>query len=207
MANSYWNYVTTLVPNTLADANVVNTSFTGIESGFALIETEFTNRKKVYYAPTQACSSKTAVTFLTLPSWTEEINVIIGQTSLIAGALTQHVIQLGTSSGVEATSYDTSIVDSVDAAATSGDRSIVAGFPIASSSNSLTLVQGQVKIMRITGNEWISSSQMTNYTAGAITSHNATGNKTLAGTLDRLVFTNLNSLLMDAGNIKVICEG
>ena len=51
MANSYWNFVTALAAGTLARAEDVNTSFTGINTGLDLIETEFNKAIQITNAP------------------------------------------------------------------------------------------------------------------------------------------------------------
>lgn len=51
MANSFWNYVTSLVAGTLAEAEPVNTSFDGIESGFTAVEAITDQAVKVTNSP------------------------------------------------------------------------------------------------------------------------------------------------------------
>ncbi len=51
MANSFWNFVTQLVPNNLAKAEDVNTNFSGVEAGFNLVEAQTLQSIKVTNTP------------------------------------------------------------------------------------------------------------------------------------------------------------
>jgi len=51
MANSFWNFVTQFVPNTLAKAEDVNTNFSGVDAGFTLVETQTLQAIKIIDTP------------------------------------------------------------------------------------------------------------------------------------------------------------
>jgi hypothetical protein len=153
-----------------------------------------------------ASTSGTSVDFTGLPSWVKRITVMLNGVSTNSTSGLQ--IQLGTSSGVEATSY------SVNTAIVRGTYVGVAGAATATTGfvlqiavvNAADTVSGHLTLTNISGNIWIGSGIV-----GAGTAENTfmiAGTKTTAATLDRVRITTVTGTpTFDAGSINILYEG
>lgn len=151
-------------------------------------------------ATSVASTSGTAIDFTGIPSWAKRITVILNGVS--GSGSSGRLIQIGTSSGIDATGYV--------AYGGGGGLSVLSstsGF-ILYNGNAADTNFGHVLITNISGNIWVSSH------CGGLTGSGANyffaggGNKTLSGTLDRLRITHVtNTETFDAGSINIIYEG
>lgn len=147
----------------------------------------------------QASTSGTAITFSSLPAGLNRITVILNGVSLSGGD--NILVQLGDSGGVENTGYVSSSGQTVHSG--SGDvASSTAGFVI-NVGNSARVVSGTMLLARIDGNTWVSS-----HSGKVDTTRDFSGggNKTLSGTLDRVVVTRTGTDTFDAGQINIFYE-
>ena len=142
-----------------------------------------------------ATTSGTTADFTGIPSWVKRITVLINGVSF---ATTSNVlIQLGTSSGIEATGYSST--------ASSGTSigNNTTGFLNDTVSSTATTQSGLMIIATLGSNIWVASgnSGLGNATAVNVNA----GVKTLSGTLDRIRVTG-NGATFDAGSINILYE-
>jgi hypothetical protein len=140
---------------------------------------------------TQASTSGTAINFTGIPSWVQKVTVNFYNVSTNGNS--QVLIRLGTSSGVETTSYQASTMY-VSSAVGSG-----VGFNtfFASATNSR---QGSIVFTLVGSNVWVGVG-MIGDGGNVIT---MAGTKALAATLDRVQITTVNGTdLFDAGSINI----
>jgi hypothetical protein len=147
-----------------------------------------------------ASTSGVAIDFTGIPSWAKRVTVMFNGVSL--SATSDLLIQLGTSSGIESTSYASSCSS---LAATVNTVSSTTGFII--TAGAAAMVQsGHLIITNISGSIWIES-HATARTDSAATRLGG-GTKTLSGTLDRVRITTVNGTdTFDAGSINILYEG
>lgn len=209
MSNSYWNFTTTLIPGSTARAEDVNSSFSGIQSGLDAVEAAITERGKVYAPAAQSCSGLTTASFLTIPSWSTDITMGISGISFSTATSTNILVQIGDSGGLETASYSNSLVWSAVGATPLGDEAMSTGYYVAlNAADAGNVFRGEVRLKKITGNEWMATSLINNSNAAAAqTSFSLTASKTLSGVLDRIALTNTGLVQMDAGNIVVTARG
>ena len=143
----------------------------------------------------QASTSGTSIDFTGIPSWVKRITVLINGVSF---ATTSNVlIQLGTSSGIEATGYSST--------ASSGTSigNNTTGFLNDTVSSTATTQSGLMIIATLGSNIWVASgnSGLGNATAVNVNA----GVKTLSGTLDRIRVTG-NGATFDAGSVNILYE-
>jgi hypothetical protein len=147
-----------------------------------------------------ASTSGTSIDFTSIPSWVKRITVMFSGVSTNGSSIAQ--IQIGTSGGVQTTTY-------LGAAQSSGGVSnFSSGFLLSGSAFASTVVfHGSVTICLIdsSNGSWAysgvlgrSDSAQATYTAGS---------KTLSGTLDRVRITTVNGTdTFDAGSINILYE-
>jgi hypothetical protein len=144
-------------------------------------------------ATAQATTSGTSIDFTGIPSWAKRITVMLSGVS--TNGTTSILIQLGTASGIEATSY-------LGAYATTNYST---GFLIVSSSAS-NVFHGHSIITNISSNTWVQHSVIGLSSSGA--SLTGGGTKALSGTLDRVRLTTVNGTdTFDAGEVNIMYEG
>jgi len=150
-----------------------------------------------------ASTSGTAIDFTGIPSWAKRITIIFNGVST-NGNSPLHV-KLGTSSGLESTGY---VGTSSGFLATSSNAEAMqtTGFSLYVTA-SAALNIGQMVITTVGSNVWIASYNIAHsgatYLAGI-----GNGNKTLAGTLDRVRITTVNGTdTFDAGSVNIMYEG
>lgn len=147
----------------------------------------------------QNSTSGTSITFSSIPSWVKRITIMFNGVSLSGIALP--LIQIGAGS-TDTTGYTSTSVIAVDAAVSSGGSS-TSGFVIRSAA-AANIVSGHMVLTNISGNIWISSHVAKQTSAAAVFGG---GDKTLSGTLDRVVITTSNGTdTFDAGSINILYE-
>jgi hypothetical protein len=147
-----------------------------------------------------ASTSGTSIDFTSIPSWVKRITVMFKNVSLNGGA--EKLIQLGTSSGVTTSGYQSGSV------IVYGTHSVIItsnanGFVIRSDQPSEE-INGHYVFTLIGSNGWVGSSIVENYSDrcwfGA-------GRVDLAATLDRVRITSTNGTdTFDAGTINILYE-
>ena len=148
----------------------------------------------------QNTTSGTSIDFLNIPSWAKKITVIFNDVS--TNGISPSQIQLGTSSGIDATSYKSAASNQAGTTSTS-----TTGLLITESTILATATTSGLCVITLLGsNIWVSSSVVIN-TATANLRYSG-GVKTLSGTLDRLRLTTVNGTdTFDNGSVNILIEG
>lgn len=148
---------------------------------------------------TAVTASGTSVDFTGIPATAKRITVMFNTVSL--SGTSDFLIRLGTASGIESTSYESS-AEYGGTAATSGIGLIVRN------SGSANLHNGLYIICLISPNLWIGSGVIRpGVTGGGGTGGTATGYKPTTATLDRIRITTVNGTdTFDAGTINIMYE-
>jgi hypothetical protein len=148
-----------------------------------------------------ASTSGTSIDFTAIPSWVKRITVMFNNVSLSGGA--EKLLQLGTSSGVTTSGYESNSV-----IAYASNSLIIAssssGFLIRSDQATEKL-NGHYIFTLISDNNWVGSSIVQNYSDRVW--HGA-GKINLGGTLDRVRITSTNGTdTFDFGTVNILYEG
>lgn len=158
---------------------------------------------KLTVATAQASTSGTSIDFTSIPSWVKRITVMFNGVSTNAtysSANNLIQIQLGTSSGIDATSYVGGAVRLDGGLAT---YSYSTGFAESNQFTSATDARyGSFVIQNIAGNTWVESHSLvvTDVSVGS-------GSKALSGTLTQLRITTVGGTdTFDAGTINIMYE-
>lgn len=150
-----------------------------------------------------ASTSGTSIDFTGIPSTAKRITVMFSGVSTNGSSIP--IVQLGTSSGVETTSYISQAAFS-GATNSCGGTAYTTGFAIASA-NLANLSYGHMTITLVGSNIWVSSHIIGSNSAGIIYSLQGAGTKTTAATLDRVRITTVNGTdTFDAGTINIFYE-
>ena len=137
----------------------------------------------------------TSIDFTGIPSWAKRITVSLNGVSKNSTA--SLLFQLGTSSGVETTSYASSGTNFV------GNVTSTAGFIIADGAAAYT-TYGHLVLTNLSNNLWIGS--FIGSTSSTLFFLSA-GTKTLSGTLDRIRMTTSSGTdTFDAGSVNIMYE-
>lgn len=134
--------------------------------------------------------SNTVFNFTSIPSWVKRITVIFSSVS--TNGTSNMTVRLGTSSGVETTSY-ASVYSNVGAAA-AGSTANTNGFTIGNGA-ATDVLNGMMSIVQINTNIWVAAGQFAWGTTPATSA--VSGTKTLGGTLDRVQITTVASPAVD----------
>jgi len=147
-----------------------------------------------------ATTSGTAIDFTSIPSWVKKITVMFNDVSTNGTSPTQ--IQLGTSGGIDATSYKSVASNQAGTTTTS-----TTGLLITDSTIVATATTSGLCIITLLGsNIWVYNSIVVNTTTGNL--RYSGGVKTLSGTLDRVRITTINGTdTFDNGSINILMEG
>jgi len=155
---------------------------------------------------TAVSASGTSVTFTGIPSWAKRITVLFSGLSMNGASTNSFVIRLGTSGGVETTSYASSMVYA-QASGTSAGSSNTTGF-LVYAAGSTNLIDGAMTIALLdsANNTWVS------YGGVALSGQNyagvSAGKKSLSDVLTRVQIATANGTdTFDAGTINIIYEG
>jgi len=153
---------------------------------------------------TVTTASGTFFDFTGIPSWVKRITVMFNQVSTTgtSGIL----IQLGTSSGVEATGYAGSAIALQGSAVSSAANTSSIGLFVAVAFNTAAdIYSGNVVLTNISGNIWVQSGVVGNTAASRIT--NSTGIKQTAAVLDRVRIATVNGTdTFDLGSVNILYE-
>lgn len=147
-----------------------------------------------------ASTSGTSIDFTSIPNWVKRITVMFNNVSLNGNA--EKLLQLGTSSGVTTSGYESNSV------IVYGTNSVIiassaSGFLIRSDQPGEKL-NGHYVFTLISANNWVGSSIVQNYSDRVW--HGA-GKIDLSGTLDRVRITSTNGTdTFDAGTINILYE-
>jgi len=149
-----------------------------------------------------ASTSGTSIDFTGIPSWVKRITVMFSGVSTNGSSIVQ--VQLGTSGGIQATSY----LGSVDSTSTGVNAAIfTTGLALERSATgtAANLRNGLVTFANLTSNTW-SGTCLIGYSNLATVSLGATS-IALGGTLDRVRITTVNGTdTFDAGSINIFYE-
>ena len=147
-----------------------------------------------------ASTSGTSIDFTSIPSWVKRITVMFDQVSTNGSAYIR--VQLGTSSGVETTGYNSSSAY-LGGAIGAGDST--AGFDSYGDSSATAVRSGLYTFTLLGSNTWVmNASYRYGMSAYGIIIY---GSKTLSGTLDRVRITPANGTdAFDAGTINILYE-
>jgi hypothetical protein len=149
-------------------------------------------------ATAQASTSGTSIDFTGIPSWAKRITVMFNGVSTSGTSNIQ--IQIGDGS-VSATGYN-----SAYSSAANGQIATT-GFVVTYTNATAYLRTGHFVLTLQSGNTWIGSGLLLDYSNTVVTSSSA-GSKALTSTLDRVRITTVNGTdTFDAGSINVMWEG
>lgn len=148
-----------------------------------------------------ATTSGTEHDFTSIPSWVKKITVMIDGVS--TDGLTDIVIQIGTSTGIENTGYLSANVSFGASANATGNYTT--GFGMDTNASAANTLHGSFVLTKLDGNTWTMN--------GGVAYSNTTsaivvfGSKTLSGVLDRVRLTTANGTdTFDAGKINILYE-
>jgi hypothetical protein len=148
----------------------------------------------------KATTSGTSIDFTGIPSWAKKITVMFNDVSTNGTSPSQ--IQLGTSSGIDATSYKSTASNQAGTTSTSTTGLLITDSTIIATATT----SGLCVIALLGSNIWVSNSVVVNTTAANL--RYSGGVKTLSGTLDRVRITTVNGTdTFDAGSINILIEG
>ena len=148
-----------------------------------------------------ASTSGTSIDFTGIPSWVKRITVMFDQVSTNGTSVMQ--IQLGTSSGIQATGYNSAY--SYNGPSNSGGA-ITTGFGIW---NNLAADNrsGLATIALLNNNIWTAFGGFTNQGGQPGYTFFTSGSKSLGATLDRIRITTVNGTdTFDLGSINILYE-
>jgi hypothetical protein len=187
--------------NTLVLPTGAGSAYQVVRNGATAGSLEFTD--KIVSGTAVASTSGTSIDFTGIPSWVKRVTVMFNGVSLSGTALP--LIQLGTSSGVEATGYlgcGTNTSGGIGASINTAQYTT--GFGIGQGAGASVAIAGAVQITNVSGNIWVAFGTCAS-TTEAVTRWTA-GNKTLSATLDRVRITTTSTDTFDAGSINLLWE-
>ena len=156
---------------------------------------------------TSVSASSTAVDFNGangIPSWAKRVTLMFDQVGTTSTGVP--TIRLGTTSGVENSSYS-SILSNTTASAIATKLSSTTGFEIIAAGLSTNRIAGQYVLNNFEGNVWIITGSMQPGTT-VVGQQFIAGRKTLASTLTRLQVTTTGGTdTFNAGSINIMYEG
>jgi hypothetical protein len=146
--------------------------------------------------------SGTSVDFTLIPSWVKRISVVFNGVSTNGTSRLQ--IQLGTSSGIETSSYSGSATN-IDQGLSPSVANSSSGLLLEFGTAATVTRFGKAEIVLMTGQTWSMTSILGRGDSTGILMGG--GNKTLGGVLDRIRITALNGTdAFDAGTINILYE-
>jgi hypothetical protein len=150
------------------------------------------------------CAGQTSIDFTGIPSWARRITVIFNGVS--TSSTSPVIIQLGTSSSIENTSY---LSTSQNAA--TGSAGVTAGFSVAATSAAANSLTGNVFLYNVSGNTWIESGDIAQAPGTSSNVNSSGGSKVLSGTLTQVRITTVGGTdtfdtTPSAGSINVYYE-
>lgn len=149
----------------------------------------------------QTSTSGTSINFTDIPSWVKRVTVMFDQVSTNGTSIMQ--IQLGTSSGIQTTSY--SSVHSYNGP-TNGGAAITTGFGIFHNLAG-DIKTGLATFSLLNNNTWVAFGGFANSGSQPGYIMFTSGSKSLGATLDRLRITTVNGTdTFDSGTINLLYE-
>jgi len=149
----------------------------------------------------QTSTSGTSIDFTGIPSWAKRITVMLDQVS--TNGVSVYQIQLGTSSGIQATSYVSAYSYN---GPSNGGAAITTGFGIF---NNLAgdIKTGLATFALLNNNTWVAFGGFTNSGSQPGYTFFTSGSKSLGATLDRIRITTVNGTdVFDLGSINILYE-
>lgn len=154
---------------------------------------------KISQGTAVATTSGTSVNFTSIPSYVKRITIMFDGVS--TNGSSNVMVQLGTSGGVETTSYSGSVEFVEDNVS---GTTFSTGFLVDTSLTSGDVRQGAMTISSFGSDKWIETSTVSNSLASLLL---GAGRKTLSGTLDRVCITTVNGTdTFDAGSVNILYE-
>ena len=146
---------------------------------------------------TVVTASGTSFEFTSIPSWAKRITIAIA--GLSASSTGDILVQLGTASSYETTSYVGTVVSG-----SGTSEAFSTGFKLVNSSAAANAYNGIVSLVNLDGNTWVESGYL-GFSAGTGTRGSA-GYKTLGAALTRLQFYIDGTQTFDAGTVNILYE-
>jgi hypothetical protein len=170
-----------------------------VTNGSAVLS--FASRSRLVSGTVVASTSGTSIDFTGIPSWVKKITVMFSGVS--TNGISDILLQLGDSGGIETTGYLGASVSIADANVTTGEN-FTTGF------GSITqlaahVCHGFLSIVQLTGDTWICSGTVARSNVSNVIS--TAGSKTLSAALTQIRITTNGADTFDAGSINIIYEG
>lgn len=153
-------------------------------------------------------TSGTSIDFTGIPAGAKRVTVMFNGVSTNGSSAVQ--VQIGSSSGVEATGYESTGGYVITGTSSSAVASTT-GYVIEGNHGSYTVAaiarSGLLTITNVSGNIWTASGSFGRANGPATTAGMCGGTKTLSGTLDRVRITTVNGTdTFDAGSVNILYE-
>ena len=147
-----------------------------------------------------ASTTGTAIDFTGIPSWAKRISVLLNKVSITGTS--NILVQLGTSGGIDGSSYEAQASIVNVAVATNNSTS---GF-IIRDDEAAARISGIMTIANVSSNIWVASGALANI-GGTASVQMAAGAKELSATLDRVRIRSGNGTdTFDAGSVNILYE-
>ena len=194
-------------PNTNTNRTITLPDATATLASTAYVDSSVATAARMVAGTAVSSTSGTAIDFTGIPSWAKRVTVMLSGVSHNSAAGTRVKILLGTSGGVETTSYSTSTLSNYNGSITTGSTFVDGIYLTASAYDTSAIIDGQVVFSKLTGNTWALSGGISTSGVGPGPSFMG-GVKTLSATLDRVRITTASGTdAFDAGTINIMYEG
>lgn len=178
----------------------LNTTFAGTVTATGTVAGTTGTLYPIVSGTAVASTSGTSIDFTGIPSWVKRITVMFSGVSTNGSSSIQ--IQLGTSSGLQTTSYAGS-VSTVSTGVSTANNST--GFRLIDVSAAGVVLQGKSEVVLLGSNIWVQNGIFGSSDAARTVLGG--GSVTLSGTLDRVRITTVNGTdTFDAGTINILYE-
>jgi hypothetical protein len=170
-----------------------------VTNGSAVLS--FASRSRLVSSTVVASTSGTSIDFTGIPSWVKKITVMFSGVS--TNGISDILLQLGDSGGIETTGYLGASVSIAD-----GDRTTAENFTTGFGSFTQLaahVCHGFLSIVQLTGNTWVCSGTVARSNVSNVIS--TAGSKTLSAALTQIRITTNGADTFDAGSINIIYEG
>ena len=148
----------------------------------------------------QATTSGTYKEYISIPSWVKRITVVLSGVSTTGSS--DLLIQLGTSGGIQTTSYLGAVSSGNNAIVTSA---LSSGFIVGNNNSASAVMHAVVTLINVTGNVW--TMQAIGQRSDTTTYGFTAGSVTLSGVLTTVRLTTVSGTpTFDAGNFNIIYE-